>query len=132
MKFQPKGGATNSEPPKAPNQQGPDCPTGIMKDSEYVYCYQNLLIETKEWSTTMEYLIMYLRGEKPADPIKKQPKIAKKTDKARRKKKDDHDHARPRCVKLKATMDQKTKLQNYEVLKFSSAENMAEFLQFLL
>ena len=104
MKF-PK-----NDPQQVPNQQGPDCPIGIMKDSEYEYCYQNFLIESKEWCTTMEYLIMYLRGEKPHDPIKKQPKNPKKTDKARRKKKDEMSTSRPRCVKLKATMNEKTKL----------------------
>jgi hypothetical protein len=30
-----------------------NCPEGVMKDSQYNYCYKNLLIETKEWYTTL-------------------------------------------------------------------------------
>jgi hypothetical protein len=30
-----------------------NCPPGIMNDIDYDYCYKNLLIETKEWYTTL-------------------------------------------------------------------------------
>ena len=30
-----------------------NCPPGIMDDIDYDYCYKNLLIETKEWYTTL-------------------------------------------------------------------------------
>jgi hypothetical protein len=37
-----------------------------MKDSDYNYCYKNLLIETKEWYTTLENLTVYLGGKSAA------------------------------------------------------------------
>lgn len=34
-------------------------------------------------------------------------------------------------MNLKKTMNKKTKLQSYEILKFSSVENMCDFMKFL-
>ena len=34
-------------------------------------------------------------------------------------------------MKLKETMDKKTKLQSFEVLNFSSEQNMVDFMEFL-
>lgn len=30
-----------------------NCPPGIINDADYDYCYKNLLIEAKEWYTTL-------------------------------------------------------------------------------
>jgi hypothetical protein len=45
------------------DDQTDNCPDGVMKDSDYNYCYKNLLIETKEWYTTLQSLTVYLSGK---------------------------------------------------------------------
>ena len=32
-------------------------PEGIIKDSEYRYCYQNLLIEANEWTNAIKLIL---------------------------------------------------------------------------
>jgi hypothetical protein len=50
-----------------------NCPPGIMNDIDYNYCYKNLLIEAKEWYTTLQGFSSYLAGRRmPVE--KKQPK----------------------------------------------------------
>tara|TARA_B110000285_G_scaffold187315_1_gene213033 strand:+ start:161 stop:589 length:429 start_codon:yes stop_codon:yes gene_type:complete len=91
-----------------------------------------LLIETKEWYTTLKSLSDYLSGKSDTQraPKAKPKKLPKKVDPEKAGNPAD-DTPQARCVALKATMDGKTKLQSYSVLSFSSETNMGEFMQFL-
>ena len=94
---------------------------GMMHDSDYVYCYQNLLVETNEWRQTMSRLAAYLRGEKPRVAIpkyKKKPKPAvspetkpngEVTEKKKKKKEAEVVVQKPRLTELKKTVNVKTK-----------------------
>ena len=107
-----------------------------MKDNDYIYIYQNLLIETKEWHQTIKHLLMYLKGEKPlpAATSKSPAKVAnKKSESPKKKRKCKNDEAhKPRCMKLKSTMNARTKFQRYDIMKFTSNQNMCEFLEFMI
>ena len=52
---------------KVDENKNDNCPKGIMHDMDYDYCYKNLLIETKEWYTTLQALSIYLSGKKMPD-----------------------------------------------------------------
>ena len=86
----------------------------------------------------MKYLLMYLKGEKPlaAGTTKSPAKLAKKKSESPKKKrtcKPDGDLIhKPRCVKLKSTMNARTKLQAHDIMKFTSNQNMCEFMEFVI
>ena len=88
-----------------------DCPAGTMKDQDYDYCYRNLLIETKEWYTTLKSLSDYLSGKTDPQraPKAKPKKQLKKSDPEKAGNPAD-DTPPARCVAMTETMDQKTKL----------------------
>jgi len=59
-----------------------------MKDIDYKYCYQNLLIETKEWYQTIKNLTLYLQGQPNKAEAAKQSKVKDSRGRKDSKKKD--------------------------------------------
>ena len=59
-----------------------------MKDIDYKYCYQNLLIETKEWYQTIKNLTLYLQGQPNKAETVKQSKVKDSKGRKDSKKKD--------------------------------------------
>lgn len=48
-----------------------------MADCDYNYCYKSLLIETKEWWTTINNVIAYMQ-KSPSKQVEKEPEKEKK------------------------------------------------------
>jgi hypothetical protein len=119
----------------------------LTGDETYRYCYQNLLIESREWATQINTVLSYLSRTTPlstkatlSPKPSKAGKDAKGGKASPRNKKPENESLDKddkvletglRNKELKSTMDKASKLQNYRVLKFSSEENLAQFLQFL-
>ena len=56
---------------------GEQMPLGLMADCDYNYCYKSLLIETKEWWTTINNVIAYMQ-KSPSKQVEKEPEKEKK------------------------------------------------------
>ena len=114
----------------------------MLKQLDYLNM-KGLLVEVKEYHKTVDELLLYLKGMQeievpaPPAPVKKKPSAKgvdiKPQQASKDKEEDKEENIRPavRCEKLRESIDQKSKLQDFNVLNMKDEHNLSEMLKFL-